>query len=206
MTLELTTFLITITALTVVPGADTLVVIRNTLRGGLIDGNVTSFGICCGLFVHAAVSAVGLSVIVMASPLLYEALQWAGAGYLIWLGISNLRQAARGYQSHQLTASQPASLGRAWRQGFLSNVLNPKTIAFYMALLPQFVDPEHALSQSLVLAAIHFVIAMAWQGLVAGGVNRARVWLTHPRVRRILDASVGSMLVALGGVLGFSRV
>lgn len=203
---ELATFLVTITALTLLPGADTLMVVRNTLRGGPKDGTLTSLGVCCGLFVHATLSAVGLSVLVMTSPWLYGALQWAGAAYLIWLGVSNLRCAFVGYRSQQVTASRPvANLGQAWREGFMSNVLNPKTIAFYMALLPQFVDPAYALVQSLMLASIHFVIALLWQGLVTLGVGRARVWLTHPRVRAGLDASVGSLLVVLGGALGFSR-
>ena len=83
---RLWTYLIAITLLTLTPGVDTMLIIRNTSRGGWRDGAVSSVGICTGLFVHATVSAVGISVILLQSAIAFSALKLVGAGYLVWLG------------------------------------------------------------------------------------------------------------------------
>lgn len=88
---------------------------------------------------------------------------------------------------------------RSFREGFLSNVLNPKTVVFYMAFLPQFIDPDKgALSQSMIVAATHFTVAMIWQCLLASMVYRAKMWLQNPKVGRIFDGLTGSMMMFLG--------
>ena len=88
---------------------------------------------------------------------------------------------------------------RSLQEGFLSNVLNPKTVVFYMAFLPHFIDPtKSALIQSLLLAGIHFIIAMVWQTALALTINRARIWLQRPRVNQIFAGLTGTVLVALG--------
>lgn len=88
-------FLLAITLLTVSPGVDSLLVIRNTSRGGWQDGLTTSTGICCGLFAHAAVSALGISALLLQSAVAFNLLKLLGGGYLLWLGILNLRGALR---------------------------------------------------------------------------------------------------------------
>lgn len=200
---QMWTFLVAITLLTVTPGIDTVLVIRNTVRGGWRDGAVSSLGICSGLFAHATVSAVGISMILMQSAWAFSALKLAGAGYLIWLGIASLRRAARPHGGLDFGAGRSThnrfDAVRALREGFLSNVLNPKTVVFYMAFLPQFIDPtQPALRQALWLAAIHFVIAMLWQCLLAGMVLQARAWLSRPRVGRAFDGLTGSVMTLLG--------
>jgi RhtB (resistance to homoserine/threonine) family protein len=200
---SLWTYLIAISLLTITPGVDTVLVIRNTTRGGWRDGALSSLGICSGLFVHALVSAVGISVILLQSAWAFGALKLAGAAYLVWLGIVSLRSAVRRQEGRELPADpQPRARfnpRRSLREGFLSNVLNPKTIVFYMAFLPQFIDPSgSAVSQSLFLAGLHFVIAMLWQCLLAAVVDQARRWMQDSRVRRTLDGVTGSIMVFLG--------
>ena len=89
---SLTTYLIAITLLTLTPGVDTMLVIRNSARGGWRDGAVSSLGICSGLFIHATISAVGISVILLQAAWAYSALKLAGAGYLVWLGYCSWRK------------------------------------------------------------------------------------------------------------------
>jgi len=204
------TFIIAITLLTITPGVDTVLIIRNTTRGGWRDGALSSLGICSGLFVHAVVSAVGISVILLQSAWAFNALKLAGAGYLVWLGIASLRSAAR--QGTPLALNGPPdrvvhfSVRRSLLEGFLSNVLNPKTVVFYMAFLPQFIDPDRsALEQSLFLAGLHFVIAMVWQCLLASIVHRAKTWMQNQKVRRSLDGLTGSIMVAFGIKLALDR-
>ncbi|WP_029132709.1 LysE family translocator [Sedimenticola selenatireducens] len=201
-------YLLAITLLTVSPGVDTLLVIRNTVRGGFRDGVLTSFAICLGLFVHAAVSAGGISLILMQSAWMFSLLKLAGAGYLVWLGARSLYSAYRGesglkFETGRVKHRQVA----AWtslREGFLSNVLNPKTVIFYMAFLPQFIQPgDPALAKSLFLAGLHFIIANIWQLILVLMVGRAAIWLSRPRVGRCFHSLTGSVMVFFGIRLGF---
>ncbi|RRJ82435.1 LysE family translocator [Aestuariirhabdus litorea] len=200
-------FLLAITALTLTPGLDTLLVIRNAARGGWRDGLLTSTGICSGLFVHALISAAGLSVILLGSAQLFLLLKYAGAGYLVWLGWQSLRTAwrARALALPEI-APQRVPMQQSLREGFLSNVLNPKTIIFYMAFLPQFIDPQQsAMGQSMVMAAIHFLIASLWQGALVLLVGRARLWLARPRVGQVMNGLTGLLLVGFGVRLALER-
>lgn len=208
-------YLIAISLLTVTPGVDTLLVMRNTARGGLRDGLVSSVGICSGLFVHATLSAVGISLILLQTAWAFTALKWLGAAYLVWLGIASLRLAFRSGPGRQAvmpastaTAGRPQGYkaGRSLREGLLSNVLNPKTALFYMAFLPQFIDPQgNAFLQSIALAGVHFVIAMVWQSVVAVMVVRSRHWGARPVLKRVLNGLTGGMFVALGARLAVTQ-
>ena len=200
-------FLLATAAVTLSPGQDTLLVMRNACRGGHRDGWLTSLGICSGLFVHALVSAAGLSLILLSSAQLFLVLKLAGAGYLIWLGCQSLLAAFRA----RLIAADAAVPARVpvWtslREGVLSNLLNPKPILFYMAFLPQFIDPNYAaLPQALMMAGIHFLLGMLWLGGLTQGVNRVRAWLQQPRVARSFDSVTGLLLMGLGVKLATSN-
>lgn len=204
----LLTYLVAITLLTITPGVDTMIMIRNSARGGWQDGVATSTGICSGLFLHATVSAMGISVILLQSAYAFSALKLVGACYLIWLGGNSLYALLKGRGAFHIGPAQAGefTLRRSLREGFLSNALNPKTALFYMAFLPQFIDPTgSALMQSLFLAGLHFIIAMIWQTLLAVGVNRAKDWLQRPRVSQWFNGLTGSVLVFLGLKLATSE-
>lgn len=200
-------FLIAITILTLTPGLDTALVVRNASRGGFSDGATTSFGICLGLFVHATFSAIGISAVLAQSAELFNAVKMIGAAYLIWLGVSSLK----GLLSSSGSVSEMSGLGvervnhrRSLREGFLSNVLNPKTAVFYLAFLPQFINPEYsAFLQSCLMAAIHFVIAMLWQCGLAGLLSRAKTLLKSQKFMSWMEGTTGVVLVGLGVKLMF---
>jgi RhtB (resistance to homoserine/threonine) family protein len=204
------TCLIAVTMLTLTPGVDTMLVIRNSGRGGWSDGATTSLGICCGLFVHATLSALGISIILLKTAWAFTLLKYAGAAYLIWLGINSLRQAARKTQAPAETnldvpADQFQAV-RSLREGFLSNVLNPKTILFYMAFLPQFIDPAEApLQQSLFIAFIHFCIGMIYQCGLAAMVTKAKRLIKGGTVGRVLNSLCGTTLVYIGVKLAATK-
>ncbi|WP_136067539.1 LysE family translocator [Modicisalibacter radicis] len=196
-------FVVAITLLSMTPGVDTLLVIRNTARGGVRDGVITSVAICCGLFVHATVSSLGISLILLQSAWAFGLLKLVGAAYLIWLGVQSLLSARRGnplpVTGVDATRRREVPVMLPVREGFLSNVLNPKTVVFYMAFLPQFIAPhDPALLKSLWLAGVHFVIANLWQIAIALTVGRAGTWLAKRWVSRTLDGVTGTVLVALG--------
>nr|WP_298414734.1 LysE family translocator [uncultured Halomonas sp.] len=196
------TFVLAITLLSMTPGIDTLLVIRNTLRGGIWNGVLTSLAICCGLFVHASVSALGISLILLQSAWAFGVLKLLGAAYLVWLGVQSLISARRGIPLPIAGISSPSRRVSFWlplREGFLSNVLNPKTVVFYMAFLPQFIAPsDPALLKSLWLASVHFVIANLWQIGIVLMVGRAGHWLAKGWVSRGIESVTGIVLIAFG--------
>ncbi len=196
-------FLIAITILTLTPGLDTALVIRNSSRGGFSDGATTSLGICLGLFVHATFSAIGISAILAQSAELFNAVKMIGAAYLIYLGLSSLKGLMSAHAQSLGNESTNQAVGRrktqSLREGFLSNVLNPKTAVFYLAFLPQFINPESsAFLQSLLMASVHFLIAMVWQCGLAGALTKAKSLLQSPRFMHWMEATTGVVLVGLG--------
>jgi RhtB (resistance to homoserine/threonine) family protein len=194
--------------MTLSPGADTLLVVRNVLRGGRRDGLATAFGICSGLYVHALLSALGISMILMHSAAAYTALKIAGAAYLAWLGLQSLRSAARERPHAAAGNARPAPVPawRSYREGFITNVLNPKVIVFYLALLPQFIGAgDPVLAKSLLLTAIHVVEGIVWFAIVSFLVDRSRRYFLRPLLRRWIDGLCGAFLVALGVRLALQR-
>jgi len=196
-------FLIAITILTLTPGLDTALVIRNSSRGGFSDGATTSLGICLGLFVHATFSAIGISAILAQSAELFNAVKMIGAAYLIYLGLSSLKglMSTHAQSLGNESASQAVVRRKtqSLREGFLSNVLNPKTAVFYLAFLPQFINPESsAFLQSLLMASVHFLIAMVWQCGLAGALTKAKSLLQSPRFMHWMETTTGVVLVGLG--------
>ena len=199
--LNIEAFLIAITILTLTPGLDTALVIRNTTRSGVKDGAITSLGVCLGLFVHATFSAIGISAILLQSAELFQIIKFVGAAYLIWLGLSSIYGVVKGSAGFQVEGIVHSNLSvkRSLREGFLSNVLNPKTAVFYLAFLPQFIDPEgSAFAQSMLMASIHFIIAMIWQCGISGAVNSAKQLFKSPSVIGWMEGVTGAVLITLG--------
>lgn len=205
------TCLAAVTLLTITPGIDTMLIIRNSARGGWWDGAVSSLGICSGLFIHASISALGISILLLQTAWAFTALKAAGACYLIWLGLASwwrlIGQRGSGLRFAEPRAGAgPFRFWRSLREGLLSNVLNPKAIIFYMAFLPQFINPaEPPLGQSLVVAGIHFTVAMLYQCLLASMVDRAKGWLQQPKISRIFDSLTGLVMIYIGARLALDR-
>lgn len=207
------TFIVAVTLLTISPGADTMLVFRSVLKRGQAAGLMTTLGICTGLFVHATLSALGLSVILVRSALAYEIVKGLGACYLIGLGVWTLIQARRRSNRSGIDPGMPpvdALAKKGWPQAFveglLNNVLNPKPAIFYLAFLPQFIDPsDPVLLKSLLLAGIHFGIGIVWLALLVILIGKIGVWLTRASVRQKLEMTTGAILVGLGVGLVFAR-
>ena len=197
------TFLLTITALTLFPGVDSLLIVRNATRGGWRDGVATSTGICCGLFLHALISALGISALVLQSAAAFGALKMLGGGYLIWLGAGSLWRTMgttrEGSAAQYHAVRSVFHFSRSWREGLVCNVFNPKTLLFYMAFLPQFINPAGSpLLQGLFMAAVHFVIAMVYQSLLALLVGRVQNCFRNSLPRRFAQGLLGGLLIFFG--------
>ena len=179
--------------MTLVPGIDTAMVLRVTLRGGRRAGLATAAGCATGLFVHAAAVAVGLAALIAASATAYQALKIAGAVFLIVLGIATLLGAGR---------SRPPRLeptGRPYALGLLTNLGNPKALLFFLSVLPQFLDgSDAALPTALAVAVIPVACSLGGLSLWAVATGHLRELLQRPRARRIQERVMGTVLVALG--------
>jgi len=198
--LHIEAFLIAITILTMTPGLDTTLVIRNTSRGGEKDGLITSLGICSGLFFHASLSAVGISLVLSQSPQLFQAVKMIGALYILYLGVQGLRHSFFGSTKDpaKLSAQGNFKFTKSFREGLLSNVLNPKTAIFYLAFLPQFINPEYsAFMQSMLMAAIHFAIAMCWQAFISRMIVTAQKRFDGGKTQVIMERLTGVVLIGL---------
>lgn len=195
---------------TLTPGNDTVLTLKNAICGGVRDGVFTALGIGSGLFVHALLSALGLSVILLASAELFMAVKLVGAAYVIWLGVRSLRAAIMGSGENlgDMNGGCPASRSRrlCFREGFLCNVLNPKVAIFYLAFLPQFISPgDPVAAKSVLLAGIHYTMGCIWLVALSMGVGRARRFITRPVFRRSIDGVCGTILIALGLRLAFEK-
>jgi threonine/homoserine/homoserine lactone efflux protein len=186
----------------VTPGQDTALTIRNTLLGRRVAGVATALGVACGQAAWTVAASVGVTGILVASEPAFLALRIGGAGYLAYLGLRSLQAAFRGsgaYHGPAVISGPRLPAARAWRQGLLSSLGNPKLAIFFSSLLPPFAAPgAAALPSMLGLGAIFIAMTVAWLALYAAVVDRAGDVLRRGRVRRALDALTGSVLLVFG--------
>jgi threonine/homoserine/homoserine lactone efflux protein len=201
-------FLAFAVVLVLIPGADFAVVTKNTLVGGHRRGRWTALGVSNSNLVQGTAAAFGLSALIMKVQPLFEAIKWAGVAYLAYLGAQAIRSARRGEYA-PLDGDDPARAAQnvaGWRQGFLSNITNPKVLVFYLAVLPQFLTPGAGLGWLLVLAWSHAVISLGYLLVLVTGLHSARRLLMRRTVRRALDTTTGVVLLGFGARLATEHV
>lgn len=178
------------------PGPDTLVVVRSILRGGRRAGILTALGNLTGLTIWVTSAVLGITALLHASEVGYNVLRVVGACYLVYLGMQAWR--SRGQVEDEATGSGGV-LGTGFRAGILTNLFNPKVGVFFVTFLPGFV-PEGA-SVGITTAAFGaiFVVltALYWLALL-GVAGTVRTWMSTPAIRRRLDVATAAILVAFG--------
>ncbi|MEU3055218.1 LysE family translocator [Streptomyces griseus] len=187
------------------PGADFTVVVRNALASRTA-GLATALGVAGGLLVHTALAVAGLAAVLVTMPVLFRTVQLLGGAYVLYLGISALYAIRRRRPGSDGAAPEdapgrpvPREFGRALRQGFLTNALNPKAPVLFLSLLPQFVPHgQPPLPRTLLLAALVVVLALIWFPAVALLVDRLGRWLRRPRTARAIEGGSGVALTGLG--------
>ncbi len=181
------------------PGLDIAFILGQTVRGGRRAGFAAMFGIWTGAFGHVLMAAAGLSVILAASAMAFSVVKWAGAAYLVWLGIGALRSGSGSFVAEGVAGSaRPATI---YRQGAMVGLLNPKVAVFFLAFLPQFVVPGagpvwaqmflHGILIIVVAGFIEPLLVLAGDGLT----ERLR---RDPRIGLWMNRGLGTILVALG--------
>jgi threonine/homoserine/homoserine lactone efflux protein len=191
------------------PGPDSLVVVRGLVRGGRRGGAATAAGVLCGLVVWVAAAALGLSALLRASEIGYDVLKVAGACYLIWIGVASLvsirrRSTGSGADAGAEVTDGPMAPGpllggSGFSAGFLTDILNPKVGVFFVSFLPGFVPAHHSVGWTTLAFGVLFTVltALYFLGLIYVSGTIA-TWMSVPRIRRRLDALTGMVLVGFG--------
>jgi threonine/homoserine/homoserine lactone efflux protein len=180
----------------VTPGPDTAVTIRAALMGGRRAGMLTALGVVSGQACWTVAASAGLTAVLVASEPAFLVVKYAGAAYLVLLGVHALRSALR--RETAAAPGAPPRLARAgaYRQGLISDLSNPKMAAFFTSLLPQFGGTSFWLM--LGFGLLFCVLTWLWLALYAVALERLGAALRRPRVRRTIEATTGAVLVALG--------
>jgi threonine/homoserine/homoserine lactone efflux protein len=196
---QLLPFLAVVAMITVTPGPDTALVVRNTLKGTLRDGVLTALGCSMGLLVWGIAAALGLATLMSTSASLFGLIRILGGVYLICLGLRMLWSARHALEAQTAATAQEQPERRPLLAGLLTDLLNPKAAAFFTALLPQFVTSgDQVLTTTLLLAAIAAFAAFFGFFAYAMLAARARAVLGRASLRRWLDRVTGMVLLGLG--------
>jgi threonine/homoserine/homoserine lactone efflux protein len=192
-------------AVVVIPGPDMALVARNVFRHGRAAGYATSLGICTGILGWGIAAALGIATILATSSVAFTILKFAGAAYLISMGITTLR--SRDDMALDRSIGAPTLPARqAWLQGLVSSLLNPKLGVFFLTLLPQFIAPgEPAALRALQLAVVFDLIGLAWLLLYSAMLAAIGDALGRSGPRRFIRWVSGTVLVALGLRVAFER-
>jgi threonine/homoserine/homoserine lactone efflux protein len=204
-------FIATAVVLIITPGQDTFFILGRSLSGGRGDGIAAALGISAGTVVHTLLSALGLSALLATSPYAFMAVKFAGAAYLIYIGARALLTRASGIPGEDGAARNDGGNPRHWiafRQGILTNLLNPKVALFFLALLPQFIDAASPYKVAAFIALGLSFVAMgaAWCVMLAVAAARLRgAFLRRPSMTNLLNKVAGAMFIGLGLKLATAR-
>jgi threonine/homoserine/homoserine lactone efflux protein len=204
---HLAPFLLVSVVVVVTPGVDMALVTKNALLHGRTAALASAAGVNVGIALWTVAAALGVAAVVQASATAFAVVKFAGALYLVYLGVHALRTGRRGRAAGEGPfPTVPLAPRAAFRQGLVSNALNPKIAVFFTSLLPQFVSHgSSALVDLLALGALFNVIGIVWLTAYAVAAARGRAVLQRPRVKAALDALSGIVLVGLGVRLALER-
>ncbi len=196
----LLTFTLAAFALAATPGPDMLLIMTRSVAQGRTAGFVTLAGISLGCYFHAVIAGLSLSGVLLLAPAMFDIIRWAGAAYLLYLAVQAFRGAG-GFQAPSQDGTTPRiALGVLFRQGLLTNMLNPKVALFFLALFPQFMQPdsETALAQALILASVLNVAGFAVNGAIIVAAGRLGEFLSRrPAFVRWQNRLLGGVFAAL---------
>ncbi|MFD7735650.1 LysE family translocator [Kitasatospora phosalacinea] len=202
----LASFALVVGLLTLTPGLDTALILRTAVLGRRRQAWGVVLGIQTGTLIWGTASAAGISVLLTASRLGYEALRWTGVCYLLWTGARMLRS-----RHQQPDPEHPEEEGTGggwwagWRRGTLTNLLNPKVGVFYVAVLPPFI-PAGAphLAAGVLLTSVHVAEGLLWSAVLIAFARTLRTRLRRPSVRRLLDRATGVAVLGFGAKLALA--
>ncbi|MCI0766957.1 LysE family translocator [Bacillus sp. TL12] len=201
-------FIIMSICLIILPGPDTAMATKNTLTAGKIGGVKTVFGTCIALLIHTLAAVIGLSAIIVKSAFLFSIFKYVGALYLVYLGIKALLSLKNknNINMNDLPMKHTDGNTSCFRQGFLTNLLNPKVAVFFLTFLPQFLNPNHnTLIQFLIMALTYLVLTVIWFAFYIFLIDKISVFMKKPATQRYIQGLTGIILIGFGIKLAFEK-
>lgn len=196
-------FVLAILVFQLIPGPGTIAILNATARNGVRAGGAAVLGTVCGDFVFMVAAVAGLAAIMHAHPVVFQALQWFGAAYLVWMGIQLLRARLDGATAAAEPERAPAVY---FRQAFAVSLTNPKVILFFVSFFPLFLTPDASSVTLAVMMAHVSVLSLLYQGLlVLLGLRVARALRGLPSARKVATRLAGVALVGFGLKLAASN-
>lgn len=190
--------------LIILPGPDTAIATKNTLTDGRTGGFKTMFGTCCALLIHTLAAVVGLSAIIVKSAVLFSIFKYIGAVYLVYLGFRTLW--ALKYKKEPAIAASKYKSKSYFKQGFLTNLLNPKVAIFFLTFLPQFVDSgHHSLTPFLIMGITYTLLTAVWFMLYIFLLNQISAFMKKPRTQTVFEGITGTILIGFGLKLALEK-
>jgi threonine/homoserine/homoserine lactone efflux protein len=187
------------------PGPDFVIVLRSVLKAGRRSGMACAAGIASGVLVWAVVTSLGVASLLAASAVAFTVVKLVGAAYLVFLGVRALLAARRGgYEQEPDSGGENAQRG-AFTAGLVTNLLNPKVAMFFLALWPQFLPHDASVLDTAVMAGVAATAVLLWYLALANVAGVLRRFLTAARVRRAIDAVMGTLLVGIGVRIAVSQ-
>ncbi|HHQ4309703.1 TPA: LysE family translocator [Serratia fonticola] len=180
------------------PGPDFFLVIKNAARYPRLAAMMTAFGVICGVATHMSYCVAGLAVVITTTPWLFNVLKYAGAVYLIWVGIQALLSRGGSKMNVSSLPQQQVSLKRAFVQGYLCNLLNPKATLFFLAVFTQVLQINSGLGEKLWYAGIIFGLSAVWWPVLVFLIQSGPVRRGLEKTQKVVDKLLGGMLIALG--------
>lgn len=201
-------FVIMSILLIILPGPDTAITTKNTISAGQSAGLKTLFGICCALLIHTLAAVVGLSAIIVKSALLFSIFKYVGAVYLVYLGIKalwSLKNKTTSAGSESTNESKYANKS-FFKQGFLTNILNPKVAVFFLTFLPQFVDTgADTFIPFIIMGMTYTVLTAIWSVFYVYLINQISAFMKKPRTQTIIEGLTGAVLILFGIKLALEK-
>ncbi|CAM3860619.1 LysE family translocator [Serratia silvae] len=180
------------------PGPDFFLVIKNAARYPRLAAMMTAFGVICGVATHMSYCVAGLAVVITTTPWLFNVLKYAGAVYLIWVGIQALLSRGGSKMNVSSLPQQQVSLKSAFVQGYLCNLLNPKATLFFLAVFTQVLQINSGLGEKLWYAGIIFGLSAIWWPVLVFLIQSGPVRRGLEKTQKVVDKLLGGMLIALG--------
>ena len=204
-------FLVMCIFLIILPGPDTAIATKNTLTVGKKGGLQTIIGSCCGLLIHTIAAVIGLSAIIVKSAYVFSILKYVGAVYLCYLGVKTLwilkkLQAQQVEETDEALDDNKYDSHSCFKQGFLTNITNPKVAVFFLTFLPQFVDGSgDTFLPFLMMGMMYTVLTALWFVFYVYLLDKISAFMKKPKTKTVIEGLTGTVLIGFGIKLALEK-
>lgn len=199
-------FVLMSVCLIILPGPDTAIATKNTISSGKMGGVKTVFGTCTALLIHTLATVIGLSAIIVKSAFLFSIFKYGGAIYLIYLGIQAMRTMKKNDIPNDFITKNKYENTPFFRQGFLTNLLNPKVAVFFLTFLPQFVNPnQNPMTQFMIMGITYLILTALWFAFYILLLDKISIFMRKPTTQKYMQGFTGVILIGFGIKLAFEK-